>query len=486
MVTLFVFCILGLCVSPAEAAKKKSKSKKADAAAEVNPEELIAQLRNKHEEAKQAASSSESKSEPKSAAELAEAAKSAKDAAKARKKDVPVTESLRQARTKNAKLAATRRERAKKIQFNKDKAIIEQEKAKKARTATQQPELKSKMLEKLKFMQTEAARGHNHMIQLTADTFKQFVVDGPRPYNVLTVFTALTHEYRCDYCHDAHKAMIPVSESLFKHWRSLATTTNTTFLDPEDEKPLFIAIVDIARNKDIFQRLQLNTAPVICIQPSTYSTKVYGNVNGFLNQIPQNKKFIQTSARFTPNDFTTFVHKALGISVATESKPPVQELVVVLLLILAGCVCLYFFRDLLIKLRTQTTLMIFVSWIAYIFCTAGGMYNIIAGTQFNSKDEKGNVQHILVARRDQYGEESFIVGGLTLALGIAGVLLIKKATKTTTTQSSTQPKKNVILSIIQGLIDSIFTPSVCFATCVMLWLMLKKVYLIKNGGYEDY
>ena len=52
--------------------------------------------------------------------------------------------------------------------------------------------------DKLKWLLNQSSK--NSLIKLSPSTFKTYVTQGPRPYNLLVVFTALGANYKCAMC----------------------------------------------------------------------------------------------------------------------------------------------------------------------------------------------------------------------------------------------------------------------------------------------
>ena len=70
-----------------------------------------------------------------------------------------------------------------------------------------------------------------------------------------------------------------------------------------------------------------------------------------------------------------------------------------------------------------------ISLTFYTFAISGGMYNIIKNTDFNGKNEDGSIKYVADGSRNQYGIESYLAGGLQIAIGIFAIAMCSLATK---------------------------------------------------------
>uniref|UniRef100_A0A6A7FLU3 Tumor suppressor candidate 3-like n=1 Tax=Hirondellea gigas TaxID=1518452 RepID=A0A6A7FLU3_9CRUS len=92
------------------------------------------------------------------------------------------------------------------------------------------------------------------ILTLNAEKFKQYVKATPRNYSMIVMFTALATNRQCGICRHASDEYQLVGNS----WRYSPTFSNK----------LFFSMLDFDEGSDIFQQLQLNSAPVFMHFPA--------------------------------------------------------------------------------------------------------------------------------------------------------------------------------------------------------------------------
>uniref|UniRef100_A0AAQ5YFT1 Dolichyl-diphosphooligosaccharide--protein glycosyltransferase subunit MAGT1 n=1 Tax=Amphiprion ocellaris TaxID=80972 RepID=A0AAQ5YFT1_AMPOC len=108
------------------------------------------------------------------------------------------------------------------------------------------------------------------VIRMNGDKFRRFVKAPPRNYSVVIMFTALQPQRQCGVCRQADEEFQVLANS----WRYSSAFTNR----------VFFASVDFDEGSDVFQMLNMNSAPTFLHFPSkgkprrsdTYELQVRG------------------------------------------------------------------------------------------------------------------------------------------------------------------------------------------------------------------
>uniref|UniRef100_A0A1D5PNP2 Tumor suppressor candidate 3 n=1 Tax=Gallus gallus TaxID=9031 RepID=A0A1D5PNP2_CHICK len=85
------------------------------------------------------------------------------------------------------------------------------------------------------------------VIRMNGDKFRRFVKAPPRNYSVIVMFTALQPQRQCSVCRQANEEYQVLANS----WRYSSAFSNK----------LFFTIVDYDEGADVFQQLNMNSAP---------------------------------------------------------------------------------------------------------------------------------------------------------------------------------------------------------------------------------
>ena len=173
------------------------------------------------------------------------------------------------------------------------------------------------------------------LVQLKERQFDEFVVSSPRPYWVLVSLTALDKKYECKICelmHGAFHAAAPLigaySVALLNSSSSQLSTGDYNSLlsfngsvtaaqreqlqrDHDDrakrQLPVYVVELDIENARNVFNVLQLTTAPVVFVQPPSFAPKAppMSNLLGGLNS---RYKFVPQSLDITARTVLDFLN----------------------------------------------------------------------------------------------------------------------------------------------------------------------------------
>ncbi|PKK31150.1 tumor suppressor candidate 3 [Columba livia] len=111
----------------------------------------------------------------------------------------------------------------------------------------QEGEVKPRNLLAEKVEQLMEWSSRRSVIRMNGDKFRRFVKAPPRNYSVIVMFTALQPQRQCSVCRQANEEYQVLANS----WRYSSAFSNK----------LFFTIVDYDEGADVFQQLNMNSAP---------------------------------------------------------------------------------------------------------------------------------------------------------------------------------------------------------------------------------
>ncbi|TKS68927.1 Tumor suppressor candidate 3 [Collichthys lucidus] len=92
------------------------------------------------------------------------------------------------------------------------------------------------------------------VVRMNGDKFRRFVKAPPRNYSVIVMFTALQPQRQCSVCRQANEEYQVLANS----WRYSSAFSNK----------LFFTVVDYDEGADVFQQLNMNSAPTFMHFPA--------------------------------------------------------------------------------------------------------------------------------------------------------------------------------------------------------------------------
>ena len=186
-----------------------------------------------------------------------------------------------------------------------------------ARTAATQPASVEKGEARLQKLSALSAT--SPLVQLRERQFEEFVVGSPRPYWLLASLTALDRKYECRICELVHQAFVAAAPTVTAYSSELLNSTDSplsagnynTLLSfngsvaasqreqlqrDHDERakralPVFVAELDIDNARNVFNVLQLTTAPVVFLLPPSFAPKAPQMAN-LLSGLASKYKFV--------------------------------------------------------------------------------------------------------------------------------------------------------------------------------------------------
>ncbi|XP_027551982.1 magnesium transporter protein 1 [Neopelma chrysocephalum] len=239
------------------------------------------------------------------------------------------------------------------------------------------------------------------VIRMNGDKFRRLVKAPPRNYSVIVMFTALQPHRQCVVCKQADEEY----QILANSWRYSSAFTNK----------IFFAMVDFDEGSDVFQMLNMNSAPTFINFPAkgkpkrgdTYELQVRG---------------------FAAEQLARWVADRTDVHIRVI-RPPNYAGPLMLGLLLAVIGGLVYLRGSNLDFLYNKTGWAFAALCFVLAMTSGQMWNHIRGPPYAHKNpHTGQVNYIHGSSQAQFVAETHIVllfnGGVTLGM----VLLHEAAT----------------------------------------------------------
>ncbi|KAK2528784.1 Magt1 [Columba guinea] len=239
------------------------------------------------------------------------------------------------------------------------------------------------------------------VIRMNGDKFRRLVKAPPRNYSVIVMFTALQPHRQCVVCKQADEEY----QILANSWRYSSAFTNK----------IFFAMVDFDEGSDVFQMLNMNSAPTFINFPAkgkpkrgdTYELQVRG---------------------FAAEQLARWVADRTDVNIRVI-RPPNYAGPLMLGLLLAVIGGLVYLRGSNLGFLYNKTGWAFAALCFVLAMTSGQMWNHIRGPPYAHKNpHTGQVNYIHGSSQAQFVAETHIVllfnGGVTLGM----VLLHEAAT----------------------------------------------------------
>ncbi|EPS31276.1 hypothetical protein POX_h09572 [Penicillium oxalicum] len=267
----------------------------------------------------------------------------------------------------------------------------------------------------------------------------------PRDYYAAVILTAMDVRFGCEMC----RQFDPEWSLIGKSWNKGEK--------PEDLKVIF-GTLDFDEGKAVFQKLMLQTAPVMLLFPPT--TGPYAKVNAE----PVRYDF---TGPMSADQIYTWLKRHLPEGPMPPLIRPVNYMrIVSAVTILMGAVTLFtVLSPWILPIIQNRNLWAAISLIAILLFTSGQMFNHIRKVPYVTGDGKGGVSYFAGGFQNQFGLETQIVAAIYAVLSFATIALALKV-----------PRMEDVNG--QQLAVMIWA-AVLFAT----YSFLISVFKIKNGGY---
>lgn len=284
------------------------------------------------------------------------------------------------------------------------------------------------------------------VIKLNMDKWRGYVRQQPRNYSMMVLFTALSSGVNCPICRPAYDEFIIAANS-------------HRYQNPE-LKSLYFAVVDYEDAPQIFQQMNLNTAPILYhFGPKTQGKKK-----------PDQMDFQRHG--FDADAIARFVADQTEVQIRILRPPNYAAPIIIILVVGLILGLLYMKRNSLEFLYNKNFWGCVALAFTFIFMS-GQMWNHIRGPPFvmtnpQSKETSwihGSTQYQLVA-------ETYVVG-LLYALITFGFIIMNDAAE------EGKRKKN----ILSNLIPPAYMVWVGLAIVVVVFSFLLSVFRSKYRGY---
>ncbi|VDM62753.1 unnamed protein product [Angiostrongylus costaricensis] len=255
-------------------------------------------------------------------------------------------------------------------------------------------------------------------VRMNMDRWRTYVRQQPRNYSMFVMFTALSPGINCPICRPAYEEFMIMANS-YRYAHS-------------ELKQVYFGVVDYEEAPQIFQSMNLNTAPILY----HFGPKLMGKKK------PDQMDFQRHG--FDADAMARFVVEHTDVHIRILRPPNYAAPVVIVLLLALVLGLLYLKRNNLEFLYNRTSWGLICLCITFVFLS-GQMWNHIRGPPFIMNNPQtreasfihGSAQYQLVA-------ETYIIGTLYAAITFGFILLNEAASPSSETierkkSSSTKP-----------------------------------------------
>uniref|UniRef100_A0A3P9MSL9 Tumor suppressor candidate 3 n=1 Tax=Poecilia reticulata TaxID=8081 RepID=A0A3P9MSL9_POERE len=239
------------------------------------------------------------------------------------------------------------------------------------------------------------------VIRMNGDKFRRFVKAPPRNYSVIVMFTALQPQRQCSVCRQANEEYQVLANS----WRYSSAFSNK----------LFFTVVDYDEGADVFQQLNMNSAPTFMHFPAKGKPK-------------RADTFDLQRIGFASEQLAKWIADRTDVQIRVFRPPNYSGTIALALLVSLVGGLLYLRRNNLEFIYNKT------GWAMAALCvvfamTSGQMWNHIRGPPYAHKNpQNGQVSYIHGSSQAQFVAESHIILLLNAAITMGMVLLNEAAT----------------------------------------------------------
>ncbi|KKY23016.1 putative oligosaccharyl transferase subunit [Phaeomoniella chlamydospora] len=277
------------------------------------------------------------------------------------------------------------------------------------------------------------------------DALFEELTSAPRDYSFAVILTALDARFGCGIC----KEFQP-------EWEILAKSYNKG--DKQGEGRLLFGTLDFSNGRNTFQKLMLQTAPVLYV---------------FQPTVGPNAKLDSQPVRydFTGSQTAEQAYAWLQRHLPDGPRPPlvrpvnygriVVTITTLLGLITFGTVAAPY----VLPIITNRNLWAAVSLISILLFTSGHMFNHIRKVPYVAGDGRGGISYFAGGFQNQFGLETQIVAAMYGVLSFATIALALKVPRIS------NPKTQQTMVFVWGLVS------------LGMYSFLLSVFRQKNGGY---
>ncbi|KAF3401572.1 Magnesium transporter protein 1 [Penicillium rolfsii] len=274
------------------------------------------------------------------------------------------------------------------------------------------------------------------------------LTNAPRDYYTAVILTAMDARYGCAMCREFDP-----------EWTLIAKSWNKG--NKPDDLKLVFGTLDFDQGKAVFQKLMLQTAPVILLFPPT--------IGPFAKLEAEPARFDFTGP-ISADQLYAWINRHLPDGPKPQLIRPVNYMrIVSAITILLGAITLFtVLSPYLLPFIQNRNLWAAFSLIAILLFTSGQMFNHIRKVPYVAGDGNGGISYFAGGFQNQFGLETQIVAAIYAILSFATIALALKVPRM-------EDAKGQQLAVL------IWT-GVLFGT----YSFLLSVFKTKNGGYPFY
>ncbi|KAI8970368.1 hypothetical protein BDF20DRAFT_121338 [Mycotypha africana] len=278
----------------------------------------------------------------------------------------------------------------------------------------------------------------NGLISLNSNTYDRFT-EGKRDYGLVVVLTALGSQFKCVPCREFDPEFELVAKSLQKN---------------KQKNELFMGRLDFMDGQQVFQRLQIMSAPNVLYFPPQKAGEHKDFIRYDLNQ-----------HGFSAEKLAEFLTNETGIKVSVSRPMDYMKLAVkTFLCIGAAAILKLIYRHFGFIFYHRNTWAV-ISIAIVLTMTSGYMWNRIRSPPYIMPGRNGDISYVAAGFSNQLGIESQIVTGIYGILAFCIFALIKTVPKF---ENQTRQRFGVYIWMA------------CF---IFVFSALFSFFKIKNGGY---
>ncbi|CAG8167887.1 unnamed protein product [Penicillium salamii] len=271
------------------------------------------------------------------------------------------------------------------------------------------------------------------------------LTSAPRDYHAVVILTATDSRFGCLLCRDFEP-----------EWDLIARSWNKG--PKSDDLKVVFGTLDFDNGKAVFQKLMLQTAPVLLVFPPTIGphAKVDGNPVRF-----------DFTGPITAEQVYAWIGRHLPEGTKPEIVRPINymRIVSVVTTLMAAVTVFTVLSPYVLPIIQNRNLWAAISLIAVLLFTSGQMFNHIRKVPYVAGDGRGGISYFAGGFQNQFGMETQIVAAIYAVLSFATIALAVKVPRM-------EDVKGQQLAVL-------IWATVLFGT----YSFLLSVFKAKNGGY---
>ncbi|KAL4760452.1 OST3/OST6 family protein [Aspergillus foveolatus] len=271
------------------------------------------------------------------------------------------------------------------------------------------------------------------------------ITSKPRDYHVAVVLTATEARFGCVLCRDFQ----PEFDLIARSWNKGSK--------PDDLKLLF-GTLDFRNGKTAFQKLMLQTAPVLLVFPPTVGPHA---------KVDDSPSRFDFSGPVSADQVYAWINRQLPDGPKPPLVRPINYMRIVSgITILMGVVTLFsVLSPYVLPVVRNRNLWAAFSLIAVLLFTSGHMFNHIRKVPYVVGDGRGGINYFAGGFSNQFGMETQIVAAIYAVLSFSAIALAMKVPRIA------DNKSQQVAVVIWG------------AVLLGTYSFLLSVFRAKNGGY---